>query len=161
MRPRFRKFLYIAILAPVMALGALTALVICTFGWPVEDCSSESTINASMVRSPDGAWEADVDERVCSVGRVFGTTDVDQVVALRRPGKPAVRGNEDQPDDMLSTVGFRPLLRWLSPQHLEITVPTRTSVQLMHHSYRGVEISVRFEPDEVLEPERYPSVRPR
>jgi hypothetical protein len=42
----------------------------------------------------------------------------------------------------------RPITRWLSSQKLQITIPNLSLVGLQKRSYQGVEIIVKYEPDD-------------
>jgi len=44
----------------------------------------------------------------------------------------------------------RPLVQWLSPQKLQITIPNFSGVGLQSSSYEGVNIIVKFEPDDPI-----------
>jgi hypothetical protein len=49
----------------------------------------------------------------------------------------------------------RPRLWWLSPTKLQITVPNKSLIGLQKADYQGIEIVVKFEPDDPAERERF------
>jgi len=49
----------------------------------------------------------------------------------------------------------RPSLRWLSPGKLQITIPNISSVGLQRSSFQGVDIAIKYEPDDPLARERW------
>ncbi len=49
----------------------------------------------------------------------------------------------------------RPTLRWLSPQKLQIAVPNKSLIGLQKSSYEGIDIVIKFEPDDPAERERW------
>jgi hypothetical protein len=122
------------------------------FGRPGPDCRSESEVRAVVLRSPDGQWEADVDRRVCFSWGI-ATTGIDDVVAIRHSGEPASRGADVQPEDVFYVDAHNqyPLLLWPSPSHLEITVPNESRTAVIRNSYQGIEISVKYDPDNPAE----------
>lgn len=113
----------------------------------------------AVVPSPDRAWEAVTDHVVCSTGG-FATTTVDDVVRVRRPGDALKRGTELLPGDVFTIdeggdSSQRPILLWLSPQRLQITVPNKSFVETLHDKFQDVDIVVKFDPDDPAEREKF------
>jgi hypothetical protein len=42
----------------------------------------------------------------------------------------------------------RPLLQWLSPRKLQITIPNISGVGLQKNNYQGVDVVIKYEPDD-------------
>jgi hypothetical protein len=124
-------------------------------------CQRE-TISALM--SPDDTWVALVQEDICSDG-YFVTTVTDTVQLSLRDAIDAIQltWHPDKPkheNDIfaLDEHGHpenRPLTRWLSPQKLQITVPNKSLIGLQKGTYEGIEIVIKFEPDDPAERERW------
>jgi len=154
MRLRLRRWIYIAIAIPFVMAAAFVALVVVWLGARPLACASESTVKAQVLFSPNGAWEADIDERVCSTGSIASTAS-DDIVVIRRPGQAAGRGAAQQPGDVFVIQSQSPeqvpTLQWLSPQQLQITVPNLSFVDLLQSSYQGIQITVKFDPDDPVE----------
>ncbi len=148
---RYRRLLYLAIVAPFAGFAIIGAIAIVKIATDAPSCESETTAKALVLSSPDGAWEADIDEESCAA-RDKAAPIAESFVALRRPGQATTRGVGVQPGDVFSAYKSRPVLRWLSPLHLEVTVPTRTFVVLYQTQYQGIEVSVNFARDEIAEP---------
>jgi len=118
----------------------------------------------SMLLSPDDAWIALVQEHVCSDGW-FVTTVTGTVQLVGRDAIDAVRlGRHAEqprhPNDIFAVDEHgrwenRPLTRWLSPKKLQITVPNKSLIGLYKGSYEGIEIIVKYEPDDPAERERW------
>jgi hypothetical protein len=118
----------------------------------------------SVLMSPDDAWVALVQEDICSDG-YFVTTVTDTVQLSPRGATDAVQltSHSDKPKhendifalDEHGHPEMRPLTRWLSPQQLQITVPNKSLIGLQKSSYEGIEVVVKFEPDDPAERERW------
>ena len=107
-------------------------------------CSRDAV---DMLASPDGDWEAFVQDEICSDG-AFVTTVVDFVQLARRGMKPTRK------NDVFAIQAhgvYRPLLHWQSSHELQITVPDKSYIGLRKHSYRGVDVVVRFDHDDPTE----------
>jgi hypothetical protein len=114
-----------------------------------------STISALI--SPDDTWVALVQQDVCSDG-AFVTTVVDKVQLVRRISIDAILlgPHPDEPiheNDVFAVEdgGYpanRPLIRWLSPDKLEISIPNLILIGLQKSKYEGVQIIVKHDPDD-------------
>jgi hypothetical protein len=71
------------------------------------------------------------------------------------------RGEESKEDsDVLVVDGIgppkdRPRAQWLSPQKLQITIPNNSIVGLKRASYEGLEVVIRFDPDNPAQRDRF------
>jgi hypothetical protein len=108
----------------------------------------------AMGVSPDDKWVAVVQEEVCSGLGIASTGVTDVVQLVPRDRKPengddifAINENGDPTQ--------RPNIRWLSPTKLQITVPNTALIGLDKKSYAGIEIAIKYEPDDPAERERY------
>jgi len=118
----------------------------------------------SVLVSPDNAWVALVQEDLCNDGG-FVTTITDTIQLARRELTETVqltrRAEEPKHENDVFAVDEhgrpenRPRTRWLSPQKLEITVPNLSLVGLKRSSYEGVEVVVKYEPDDPAARERW------
>jgi hypothetical protein len=118
----------------------------------------------SMLMSPDDTWIALVYENICSDG-AFVTTVTDTVQLARRDTTDTIKliwhVEEPKHEKDVFTVDEgghpqdRPLTRWLSPQKLQITVPNKSLIGLQKNSYEGIEVVIKFEPDDPTERERW------
>jgi len=116
-----------------------------------------STISA--LTSPDDAWVALVRQDVCSDG-AFVTTVVDKVQLVRRNsiGTIPLGPLPDEPiheNDVFAVEdgghpADRPLIRWLSADKLEISIPNRIHIGLQKSEYEGVQIVVKRNPDDPI-----------
>lgn len=115
------------------------------------ECQSELV---SFLLSPDEAWAAIVQEELCTGDgpASTGVTDTVQIVA---------RGQE--PTHLNDVFGIeehgrpenRPLIHWLAARKLQITVPNLSLIGLQKSAYAGVEISIKFEPDDPVARDRW------
>jgi|HubBroStandDraft_3_1064219.scaffolds.fasta_scaffold138402_2 hypothetical protein len=124
--------------------------------------SQRQTISGEI--SPDETWWAFTQEDVCSDG-YFITTIIDTVQLVRRDTvdtidltKHAVEPRHE--DDVLAIDEHgrpenRPLTRWLSPQTLQITVPNKSLFSLRKSTFEGIEILIKYDPDDPVERERW------
>jgi hypothetical protein len=117
-----------------------------------EQCERETMI--SQLISPDDAWVAVVEEHVCS-GEGLATTGVDDTVQLLRSGEKPKRGDYVFSISEQGNPLNRPLTRWLSPQKLQITIPNKSLFVLKRDRYEGIEIVVKYEPNDPAERERW------
>jgi len=118
----------------------------------------------SALKSPDDQWLALVQEDVCSDG-YFVTTVTDTVQLVHSDATDAVQfsqhpGTPNHENDVFALDEHgnpvnRPLTRWLSPATLQITVPNKSLIGLQKGSYEGIDIVVRFEPDDPAERQRW------
>ena len=108
----------------------------------------------SMLSSPDDAWVMVVDEYACS-GQSFATSGVTDVVQLFRKGEKPTRSNDVFALNESGHPEYRPQVRWISPQKLEITAPVRSLIGLRKRSYENIEIALKFDPDDPIERARF------
>jgi hypothetical protein len=107
----------------------------------------------SLLVSPDESWVAFVQEDVCSDG-AFVTNVSDIVQLVRRGGEPKREDNvfaldaHGRPEN-------RPLTRWLSSQKLHITVPNKSLIGLQKTRHEGIDIEIKFEPDDSVERQQF------
>jgi len=134
-----------------MALG-LGAVLLTSLAavWAMTGDGKDTCEHAIVARvpSPDGAWEARIDEAVCLFG--FGTGAVVagvHLVSTRDPARSAdllgvqTGGNEDE----------RPILAWTAPDVLQVTVPNRSFLKVLMREFDGVRVDLRFDPDDPAE----------
>jgi hypothetical protein len=109
-----------------------------------------------MALSPDNRWVALVREGECTSGLVTVSTDTVQLlprealqsVSLATSPEKAEHENDVLVVDYYGRFENRPVLKWLSPQQLQITIPNISGIGLRKDSYRDVRIAVRFDPDD-------------
>jgi hypothetical protein len=104
----------------------------------------------AMISSPDNAWMAVVGEHVYS-GPAFADTYSFQSIQL-------VRRQEEPPDpSYVFTMEPRERaeqslrLQWLGPRKLQITAPNRSFIRTKQRAYEGVEVVVKYHPDDPAE----------
>jgi len=116
----------------------------------------------SVLISPDDSWVALVQEDTCSDGYFVTTVtdtvqlarhDATDVIPLTRHADMPKHDNDVFALDEHGHPGNRPLTRWLSPSKLQITVPNKSLIGLQKNRYEGVDIVVKFEPDDPAERE--------
>jgi hypothetical protein len=108
----------------------------------------------AMGVSPDDKWIAVVQEEVCSGLGIASTNVTDVVQLVPRERKP------ENGDDIFAVEGHgdptqRPNIRWLSSTKLQINVPNKSLIGLDKKNYAGIEIAVKYEPDDPAERERF------
>ena len=99
----------------------------------------------ARVPSPDGAWEARIDEAVCLYGFGVGAVVAGvHLVSTRGPVRFAdllgvnTGGHEDD----------RPRLAWTAPDVLQVTIPNPLYLKVLARQFGGVRVELRFEPDD-------------
>jgi hypothetical protein len=94
--------------------------------------------------SPDGAWEARVDETACLYGMGVGYVVAEaHLVSTRDPARFDVLLGVD-------TGGHgdeRPRLAWTAPGVLQVTVLNRFYLKVLTRRFDGVRVDLRFDPD--------------
>jgi hypothetical protein len=113
-------------------------------------CATETV---SIMLSPDNGRVALVQETMCSTQAFDMTTLTDAVHIVRR-------GEQAKQEDTIFAIDagypkYRPVIRWLSPMKLQITVSNKSLITLQKSEFDGVEIIVKFEPDDPAERERW------
>ena len=137
------RHLYIALGSTVVLLVVIAAVTIRT-----EDTDSCEHATVARVLSPDGAWQADVNESTCLFGLGVGAVVAEvHLLSTRDPARSAdllgvdTGGNADE----------RPKLAWVAPDILQVTVPNRSFLKILALRLDGVQVKVRFEPDDPAE----------
>ena len=106
--------------------------------------SCEKAIVARLP-SPEGAWEAVLDQSICTVG-LGGASIVARVnlVSTRDPARTAVLlgvdtgGHHDE----------RPRFVWTAPDVLQVTVYDRSYLKVLTRGFDGVRADLRYDPDD-------------
>lgn len=131
-----------------MALGlGAVLLTLLAVAWAVTGDGRNICEHAIIARvpSPDGAWEARVDEDVCLFG--FGTGAVVagvQLVSTRDLARSAdllgvqTGAHEDE----------RPRVVWTAPDVLQVTVHDHSYLKVLTRQFDGVRVDLRFDPDD-------------
>ena len=97
------------------------------------------------VSSPDGAWDAVLNEATCPVG--LGGMDITtgvHLVSTRDPARTVVLlgvdtgGHEDE----------RPRLAWTAPDVLQVTVYDHSYLKVLTRGFGGVRVDLRYDPDD-------------
>ena len=134
-----------------LGLGAVLLTLLAAVWAVTGDGDGKDTCEHAIVArvpSPDGAWEARIDEAVCLFG--FGTGAVvagDHLVSTRGPARSAdllgvdTGAHEDE----------RPRLMWTAPDVLQVTVPNRSFLKVLMREFDGVQVDLRFDPDDPAE----------
>jgi len=144
-RRRDRR-LALALGAALLTLLAVVLTVV-TVIWVATGVREDSCEHATVARvpSPDGAWEARVDEDVCLYGFGVGYVAAGvHLVSTRGPARSAdllgvdTGAHEDE----------RPRLLWTAPDVLQVTVPNRSFLKVLMREFDGVRVDLRFEPDD-------------
>jgi hypothetical protein len=125
------------------------------------ECERETI---SMSVSPDNTWVALVQEGWCSDGgfvtistdtvRLARRDSIDQIQLAPRDEKP-LHENDVLVVDYYGHAENRPLIQWLSPQRLQITVPNLSGGGLQKSRYQGVDIVIKYEPDDPAAREKW------
>ena len=131
-----------------MALGLGAALLaLLAAAWAVTGDEKDPCEHAIVARvlSPNGAWEARVDESVCLFGFGVGAVVAGvHLVSTRGPARFAdllgvdTGAHEDE----------RPRLLWTAPDVLQVTVPNRSFLKVLMREFDGVWVDLRFDPDD-------------
>jgi hypothetical protein len=122
----------------------------------------------SVEVSPDSSWVALVQEGVCSDGGLVTVSTYtvpliqrnlsDTIQLGRRSEEPDHEGDVFVVDDYGSPQN-RPLLQWLSPRKLQITIPNISGVGLQKNNYQGVDVVIKYEPDDPAARDRWKRAR--
>jgi hypothetical protein len=131
----------------LLALGLLVAIVIalCKLGEPVQlDCTH---LIVDRLPSPDGAWVAVIDESTCDVG--MGGSGITADLHLVRTKSP-VRDINLLGVDTHGDASNRPRIAWSAPNGLQVTVPLSDYLRLRNTWVEGLQVEVRFDPDDPL-----------
>jgi hypothetical protein len=143
----------LACLGPIM-LGTISA------------AQSEVVCNretVGMLISPDKKWVALVREEDCSDGG-FVTFWTNAVQLVPREAldtlklAPSPEGSKHEDDVLvvqMSPSDPPPLLKWLSPRVLQITIPNISGIGLQKSSYHDVTVAIRFDPDDPVAREKW------
>jgi hypothetical protein len=142
--------------------ACLAAAIVSTTTASYSEAGCERETIAAVV-SPDSRWVALIREGVCFAGNVTVSTDTVQLVRREASDTVKLLGSADEPsheNDVLVVDYYghfenRPILRWLAPQELQVTIPNLSGVGLQKSSYQDVKISIRYEPDDPAARERW------
>ena len=152
-RPRpWLVALSLASVALLVSFGAMLA----SAAWPAllgtllaiaagdgKDACEEAIV--ARVSSPDGMWEARVDEIACLYGMGVGAvTAGGGLVSTRDPARTAVLLGVD-------TGGHgdeRPRLAWTAPDVLQVTVYDHSYLKVLTRGFGGVRLDLRYDPDD-------------
>ena len=107
----------------------------------------------SMVVSPNNAWVALLQEDLCSDG-AFTTSETDTVQIVQYGEIPSPSNNVFSVDEGGHSEN-RPAMRWISSQELQINVPNKSLIGLQKSSYEGIDIVIKYEPDNPAEREQF------
>jgi hypothetical protein len=138
------------------------ALSLCTITPAFSDATCEARPIA-MSMSPDDKWIAVVREGLCTAGSVSVSTNTVEIVPRDAMSNLSLLPSSGQPEhegDVLAVDYYghfqsRPVLRWLSPQSLQIAIPNISGVGLSKPNYRGVQIVVKYKPDDPAAREKW------
>jgi hypothetical protein len=108
----------------------------------------------STLRSPDDTWIAVVQEITCS-NDAFGMTTIVDQLGLVRPGAETRFGEAIFAVDIGGNWRSRPLTRWLTSTKLEVMVPNFSLIGLHKCDFEGVEVLVKFDPEDPAARERW------
>jgi hypothetical protein len=108
----------------------------------------------SNLASPDGIWMALVYADLCSHGPAFTTVMLDKVQLVRR-GEELRQDGDVIVLDQSSNPAGRPLTQWLSPQKVQIKIPKNSIITLKKSGHEGVEIILKFDPENPVERQRF------
>ncbi len=123
------------------------------FGWipsPSDPGCHQTTL--SVLRSPDTAWTAVIDQEVCS-GVGIASTSVTNVVSLLEAGEKPELGNAVLAFD--AVVNQLPIMEWVYSDKLQITVPNKSWIGMQKNSLKTVQVVVKFYPDYPAEREQW------
>ena len=125
------------------ALPALLGILLAITSGNGEDSCQEAIV--ARVPSPDGAWEARVDETACLYGMGVGAVTAGvNLVSTRDPARTAVLlgvdtgGHDDE----------RPRLAWTAPDVIQVTVYDRSYLKVLTRGFGGVRVDLRYDPDD-------------
>lgn len=109
----------------------------------MKDACQEAIV--ARMPSPDGAWEAKVDETACLYGFGVGAVVAGvHLVSTRDPARTAdllgvdTGGHEDE----------RPRLAWTAPDVLQVTVYDHSFLKVLTRRFDGVRVDLRYDPDD-------------
>jgi hypothetical protein len=100
----------------------------------------------SKITSPDHAWVALLHQDVCSDGAF--TAVLTNVVQLVRQGKAPAHKGEIFSVDVGGNSDNAPEIQWATPRLLQIVVPNKSLIGLSKKTFDGVDIVVKFNPDD-------------
>lgn len=126
----------------------------------VLSCERE-TIAKSV--SPDQAWVALVQEGMCTSGQVAVSTDTVRLerfsktkeIPLGSRFEKAEYENDVLVVDYYGRSEARPIVNWLSPRKLQVTIPNISGVGLQKSNYQDVEIIIKYDHDDPVAREKW------
>lgn len=150
-----------AVLSRCLIIGAMGLLLEePVVAQDVLSCERE-TIARSV--SPDQTWVALVQEGMCTTGRVAVSTDtvrLERISEMKEIPLGARFEKAEYENDVLVVDYYgrpeaRPIVNWLSPRKLQITIPNISGVGLQKNNYQDVEITIKYDPDDPLAREKW------
>jgi hypothetical protein len=151
LRSRLRDWLAIACMVGAALSLAVGPVVILTDLMRAKAGCDNNTIETTI--SPDNSATAVLKEEICSDG--LFQTEVDDYVQVARPGVEPTRDDDVFAVDNNGGPKGYPALHWLSPRQLQITVPNKSLIGLQKANFQGIDIVVKFDPDDPVERERF------
>jgi len=135
-----RRRWHVALGLGAVLLTLLAAVMARTWG---EDTCEHAIV--ARVPSPDGTWEARVDEATCPVAlggmditagvHLVSTHDSARIVVLLGVD---TGGHDDE----------RPRLMWTAPDVLQVAVFDHSYLKVLRRGFDGVRVDLRFDPDD-------------
>ncbi len=132
----------------------LTAMLLMQAQAQLGSLGCQREMIAMGVSPPDDKWVAIVQEEVCT-GIGIASTGVTDVVQLLLRESKSENGEDVFAIEEHGDPTNRPNIKWLSPTKLQITVPNTALIGLDKKSHAGIEIAIKYEPDDPAERERY------
>jgi len=144
MRMRIRQWGRCFALAATV-VSALTVVAVPTATPAGLDNGGCEQMITDRVVSPDGAWEAVVDEFTCEAGPMMTSITAEvQLIAAHDPA----RATDVLGVDTGGHVDERPRLVWVGADVLQVTVPNLSYLKVLATRIGGVRVDVRFDPDD-------------
>lgn len=135
----------------LLCICAVAVLAHCKDSRSTKGGCEKRTVSTSL--SPDRIWSAVVREEICSDGAF--TTSAANVVQLVRSGETETDEGKIFSADTGGHPENTPLLKWLAPRLLQITVPNKSLIGLSKSTFGDVNIQVKFDPDNPEERKRW------
>jgi hypothetical protein len=131
----------------LLALAMLVAVVIALWKPGEPEQLGCTDVVLDRLPSPDGAWVAVMDESNCEVG--MGGNAITAGVHLVKT-KPPLQDIDLLRVDTGGDIDDRPRVAWSAPNGLQVTVPLYDYLRLRYTSVEGLQVDVRFDPDDPL-----------
>ena len=131
-------------------LRLLTYLVVVQLAFISGQAAAQRSCTRTTIAtlmSPYNSWAVTIEEEACSQ-LIYATTTIDNIVRVARLGAIATL----ESDVLVVNVGgswkARPLLEWIAPAKLQITLLNRSFIGLRKPKYEDVEIVLKFDLDD-------------